>query len=42
MDIEQMKVGLMEVFCYILSCPRTNEALVIDPAGDEERIVKRI
>ncbi len=42
MDIEQMKVGFMEVFCYILSCPRTNEALVIDPAGDEERVVERI
>ncbi len=42
MDIEQMKVGFMDVFCYIISCPRTNEALVIDPAGDEERVVERI
>jgi hydroxyacylglutathione hydrolase len=42
MDIEQMKVGFMEVFCYLVSCPRTKEALVIDPAGDEERIVERI
>ena len=42
MEIEQMKVGSMDVFCYMVSCPETNEALVIDPAGDEERIVERI
>jgi glyoxylase-like metal-dependent hydrolase (beta-lactamase superfamily II) len=42
MEIEQMKVGFMDVFCYIVACPNTNESLVIDPAGDEERIVSRI
>ena len=42
MGIEQMKVGFMDVFCYLVSCPRTNKALVIDPAGDEERVVGRI
>ncbi len=42
MEIEQMKVGSMDVFCYIVSCPRTKEALVIDSAGDEERVVERI
>lgn len=42
MDIEQMKVGFMEVFSYLVACPRTREALVIDPAGDEERVVDRI
>ena len=42
MEIEQMKVGFMDVFCYIVSCPRTKEALVIDPAGDEDRVVERI
>jgi len=42
MDIEQMKVGRMDVFCYLVACPRTKEALVIDPAGDEERVVNRI
>ena len=42
MNIEQMKVGFMDVFCYIVSCAQTKEALVIDPAGDEERIVDRI
>jgi glyoxylase-like metal-dependent hydrolase (beta-lactamase superfamily II) len=42
MDIEQMKVGFMDVFCYIVSCTKTKEALVIDPAGDEERVADRI
>lgn len=42
MDIEQMKVGFMDVFCYFVACPRTKEALVIDPAGDEDRVVERI
>ncbi len=42
MDIEQMSVGFMAVFCYLVSCPRTKEALVIDPAGDEEKVVARI
>lgn len=42
MKVEQMKVGFMDVFCYIVSCSRTSEALVIDPAGHEERVVERI
>jgi glyoxylase-like metal-dependent hydrolase (beta-lactamase superfamily II) len=42
MYIEQMKVGYMDVFCYIVACPVKKEALVIDPAGNEENIVERI
>ncbi len=42
MDIEQMEVGFMDVFCYLVSCPRTKEALLIDPAGDEDRVVERV
>ena len=42
MEIEQMKVGFMDVFCYIVSCPSSREALVIDPAGDEERVTEKI
>ena len=42
MDIEQMKVGFMDVFCYLVSCAQIKEALVIDPAGDEDRIVDMI
>jgi hydroxyacylglutathione hydrolase len=42
MEIEQVLVGEMAVFSYIVSCPETKTALVIDPAGDEDRIVDRI
>ena len=42
MEIEQMMVGFMAVFCYVVSCPRTGEALVIDPAGNEEEVVSHI
>jgi glyoxylase-like metal-dependent hydrolase (beta-lactamase superfamily II) len=42
MDIEQIKVGYMDVFCYIVACRVKKEALVIDPAGDEERVVDRM
>lgn len=42
MDIEQVLVGHMAVFCYIVSCSETKEALLIDPGGDEERLVKMV
>lgn len=42
MYLQQIKVGFMEVFCYLVGCPETKECLVIDPAGDEERVVKLI
>jgi len=28
----------MAVFAYLVGCEKTKEALVIDPAGDEDRI----
>lgn len=39
MIIKQMKVGQMDVFCYILGCEETHKGLLIDPAGEEERIL---
>jgi glyoxylase-like metal-dependent hydrolase (beta-lactamase superfamily II) len=39
MIIKQMRVGPMDVFCYILGCEDTQKGLVIDPAGEEERIL---
>ncbi|MBN2034354.1 MAG: MBL fold metallo-hydrolase [Deltaproteobacteria bacterium] len=42
MNIEQIKVGFMEVFCYLVSCPRTREALFIDPAGNESELVNHM
>ena len=42
MEIEQIEAGSLAVFCYLVACPKTKEALLIDPAGDEDRIVNRI
>ena len=39
MHIKQMTVGMMGVCCYIAACDQTNEAVIIDPGGDEEDIV---
>ncbi len=39
MRIEQLTVGMMGVCCYIVSCEETNRAAIIDPGGDEERIL---
>jgi len=38
MILKQLLVGQMAVFCYLIGCEATREALVIDPAGDEDYI----
>ncbi len=38
MIIEQITVGDMEVFCYVVACEETREAAAIDPAGDKSDI----
>jgi len=38
--IKQIEVGYMAVYCYIVGCPKTKEAAVIDPGGDVERIMR--
>ncbi|MCU0577950.1 MAG: MBL fold metallo-hydrolase [Desulfobacterota bacterium] len=40
MIVKQLRVGTMDVFTYILGCEATREALVIDPGGEEDRIVE--
>jgi glyoxylase-like metal-dependent hydrolase (beta-lactamase superfamily II) len=42
MEIEQIVVNHMAVYGYLLSCPETGEALLIDPAGSEEQLVEKI
>ena len=39
MIIEQVAVGQMAVFCYLVGCEETRQAAAIDPAGDTERIL---
>ncbi|MBA4418743.1 MAG: hydroxyacylglutathione hydrolase [Syntrophus sp. (in: bacteria)] len=40
MHVKQIQVGSFAVFAYLLACKKTNEALVIDPAGDCGKIFK--
>lgn len=42
MELEQIQVGFMAVFAYLVACPRTGEALIIDPGGNEEELVAHI
>ena len=39
MIIRQITVGMMGVCCYLVACPETKKGLVIDPGGDEEKIL---
>lgn len=41
MIIEQITVGTMQVCCYIVACNETKEAAIIDPGGDEKKILSR-
>jgi len=42
MIIHQTAVGELAVFCYILECEQTRQAVVIDPGGEEERLLALI
>lgn len=41
-QVQQMIVGSMGVCCYILSCPETRVAAVVDPGGDVRRILRQV
>lgn len=41
MVLEQIQVGQMMVFAYLVGDPQSGEALVIDPADDTEEIIAR-
>ncbi len=40
--VETVVVGPLQVNCYIVVCPRTLDALVIDPGDDGERILEAV
>ncbi len=39
MIIEQLIVGSMDVFCYLIGCEQTRKALYVDPAGNTQRLL---
>jgi hydroxyacylglutathione hydrolase len=39
MIIRQVQVGPDKVFCYILGCEETHEAVMIDPGGEVDRLL---
>jgi hydroxyacylglutathione hydrolase len=40
LEILQVTVGVMGVCCYIVFCPNTRKAAVVDPGGDVDRILE--
>ena len=42
MKVEQQMVGMMGVCCYILSCEQTSKAAIVDPGGDEQRLLELV
>jgi len=42
MLVETLLVGPLQVNCYLVACPRTKHALVIDPGDEGDHILERI
>jgi len=42
MIIKQLQLGADKVFCYILACEETHEAIIIDPCGDDTKVLALI
>ena len=42
MEIKRFEVGSFENNCYLVTCPQTSEAIVIDPAAEERKIIMEI
>ncbi len=42
MEIKRLEVGSFENNCYVVSCPGTGEAVIIDPAAEGHKIIKEI
>lgn len=42
MTIKQLKVGILDVFCYIIGFKNNKEAIIVDPGGDVNYILDEI
>jgi hydroxyacylglutathione hydrolase len=41
-QIERITVGALEANCYLVVCPQTREALLVDPGAEPERILAAV
>ncbi len=39
LELESLTVGEYGTNCYLLTCPETNRALLVDPGGDAEKVL---
>jgi glyoxylase-like metal-dependent hydrolase (beta-lactamase superfamily II) len=39
MEVKRLEVGFFENNCYVLTCTRTRESVIIDPAAEAKRIL---
>lgn len=40
LEIVQLEVGLLRNFCEVIGCPRTKEAVLVDPAFEVDRLLR--
>jgi len=40
--LTKLAVGPYDTNCYILTCPTTGESIIVDPAAEEERILREV
>ncbi len=42
MYLERMPVGMLAANCYLIACEKTNNAAIVDPGGDLEKIMNKV
>jgi glyoxylase-like metal-dependent hydrolase (beta-lactamase superfamily II) len=42
MIVKSFPVGLLQCNCTIVACPKTKQAIVVDPGGEEEKILAEL
>jgi hydroxyacylglutathione hydrolase len=40
--LNRLEVGSFENICYVLTCPRTRESVIIDPGAEPEKILRAV
>ena len=40
--IKQIPLGPFQVMTYLIACPNTREAVIIDPAGEDDKLLSLI